>query len=99
MSVAQYARMDTQLLEGTEVTLRSASGLIRRIVVKDLGDVLAVTSESEYRRAKLAGTEPVFVGFRRSDAIDLDRSVLLKHNVQYEQAEHGEAGPNRQGPG
>lgn len=87
-----------QLTEGQEVTLKSSRGLIRRTIVKLIGDIIVVGSEADYETAKTGAIPRFSVGFRLCDVVDpntLDGVVSLKHNVQYEQAEHGEAGGNR----
>jgi len=57
------------LERGQTVTLLSHGGLISRTIVADLGEVLLVCLESEFRRAQAEGREPVSVGFRRSDMV------------------------------
>ena len=88
--------MKTQLIEGQHVTLSSARGPIRRTIVKLLGDVVVVGDAYDYERAKIGVISPFCIGFPVSDVV-LDVSVSLKHNVQYEQAEHGGAGPDPSG--
>ena len=53
------------------VKLMSADGMIERVVVEDLGDVLAVCRRQEYEMARLEKREPVVVGFRRSMVVEL----------------------------
>lgn len=90
--------MDVQDLSGHCVTVISARGAIRRTVVADLGDVLVLGSIDDYNSTKVLGIDRFAIGFRRSDIIavesGIDTSVSIKHNVQYEQAEHDQAGPD-----
>ena len=73
----------------------SARGPIRRTIIRLVGDVVAVGSQQDYERAKNGEFGPYLIGFPVSDIIEengLDSLVLLKHNVQYEQVEHSQAG-------
>jgi len=70
-----------QSLTGQLVTLSSARGPIQRVVVSDMGDVIAVTTPEEWRASRGLGNTPVSIGFRRSDVIDhpgIDMTVSLK---------------------
>ena len=92
--------MSTELVEGQYVTVDSLAGPIRRILVRDLGDILVIGWPEDYERAKAEGISRFCVGFRRSDVLDekkVDEVVLLKHNGQYEQAEQRQARRRRQG--
>ena len=51
------------------VTLKSSQGQIRRILVRDLGEIVLVCREEEYFNAKKERREPIVVGFRRDDII------------------------------
>lgn len=91
--------MSTQLIEGQQVTIMSSRGPIRRTIVKLLENIVIVGSTRDYEEAKMLGISRFSVGFPISDVLNekqLDDLVLLKHNVQYESTEHGQAGPNRQ---
>ena len=66
--------MDIQTLTGQTVTLDSAVGNIRRIVVKDLGDIVLVTRTEEFERAQVAGVEPLTIGFKKSDIVRIERT-------------------------
>ncbi len=76
----------------------TARGPVRRVVAHDLGRVVVPVMEHEYEAAVAEGIGKYSIAFRRDDVV-LDTEVLLKHNVQYEQAEHGQAGPDRSGAG
>jgi hypothetical protein len=89
--------MDTQILLLQLVTVDSARGPIRRTVIAEIGDVIVLADPSRAEEAKMAGITRFSIGFRRSDVISvegLDKLVLLKHNVQYEPAEHRQARPD-----
>lgn len=62
---AQAGAMKTKDLTGQEVTLQSSQGPIRRIVVKDMGDVLLVCRREEYEHAKEQRRAPISIGFHR----------------------------------
>jgi hypothetical protein len=90
--------MTNQSLLSHVVTVSSARGPIRRTVIAEVGDVLVLADPAGAEEAKMAGITPFSIGFKRSDVLaveGVDNLVLLKHNVQYEQAEHGQAGANR----
>lgn len=91
--------MSVQNIAGKQVTVNSARGEIRRTVVADLGDVLVLGTAEDYARSQTEGLDRLAIGFRRSDIINdeihIDTEVCLKHNIQYEQAEHGQASANR----
>jgi hypothetical protein len=61
--------METQTIEGKEVTLRSAHGNISRVAVKLLEDGVLVCRREEFDRAKKEGRPPVVVRFRRADIL------------------------------
>jgi hypothetical protein len=89
---AKILGMITQTLLNHVVTVQSARGPIRRTVVAELGDVLILADLESADEAKMAGITPFSIGFPRNDVLideGLDSQVLLKHNVQYEPAEHG----------
>jgi hypothetical protein len=67
-----YIGMNTQLVVGQHVVLESSQGRIQRVVVEDMGEIVLVTREEEYRTAKMAGNQPVSIGFRRADIIDTE---------------------------
>jgi len=48
----------------------SAFGQITHTVVRIFGDVVAVCTESEYRRARKQCWEPLSVGFKLSDVLE-----------------------------
>jgi hypothetical protein len=94
--------MDSNSLLGHVVTASSARGVIRRTVVADLGRVVVLAHTGSVNQLTDNALAEFSIGFPRDDVIEdfgIDTSVLLKHNVQYEQAEHGQAGPDRQGVG
>jgi hypothetical protein len=51
------------------VTLKSAKGIIQRIVVEDFGDVITVTTAAELEAAQKAGRAPAVSGFPKSDLV------------------------------
>ena len=51
------------------ITLRSSQGLIRRVMVRDLGEVVLVCREEEIIAAKKEHREPILVGFKKEDVI------------------------------
>jgi len=55
---------------GQEVTLSSHHGPIKRVVVRDLGEVLLVCRPDEFDSAQKERREPISVGFRKSAVID-----------------------------
>lgn len=57
------------MVEGSRVFLNSSCGEIERVLVKDMGEVLLVCREEEWRRANEAGDIPVSVGFKRVDLV------------------------------
>jgi hypothetical protein len=61
--------MEQKIEQGQEVTLLSNQGVIKRLVVEDLGEVLLVCLPEEYARARREGRKPMAVGFKRSDLI------------------------------
>jgi hypothetical protein len=63
--------MKKQIDAGQQVTLNSFSGPIERIVVEILGDVVAVCRCEELERAKRERRDPITVGFKRGDIIDI----------------------------
>ena len=76
----------------------SARGPIRRTVIAESGNVLVLAESERAAEAKMAGITPFSIGFPRADVLTdegIDALVYLKHNVQYEQAEHGQAGADR----
>jgi hypothetical protein len=62
--------MNRKHLVSQVVKLRSADGIIERVVARDLGEVLMVCRPEEYHRARAEAREPAMIGFRRSDLID-----------------------------
>jgi hypothetical protein len=90
--------MNEQTLVLQIVTVSSARGPIRRTVIAEVEDVVVLAEVNDTNQAKTAGITRFSIGFRRADILSIegiDKSVCLKHNVQYEQAEHGEAGGHR----
>lgn len=63
--------MDPQTLVGKEVGLNSSQGLIRRIVVAVVGEILLVTRPEELENARKEGRSPVSVGFRLRDLVQI----------------------------
>ena len=90
--------MMTQLTAGQKVKVNSARGQIVRTVLADLGDIVVIGCDEDVEAVMTNGIGPFSIGFPRCDIV-LDGMVLLKHNDQYEQAEHGHARPDRQGIG
>jgi hypothetical protein len=80
--------MSEQTLEGQVVTVNTLHGPTARVVVFDLGKVVVVATPDSYDRVRKAGLGPFSIGFPREDIV-LDGMAPLKHNIQYEQAEHG----------
>jgi hypothetical protein len=64
--------MDRIYQAGQEVTVRSSQGILRRVVVADLGEVITICRHDEYERAKAEGREPAYVGFKKTDVMDDD---------------------------
>lgn len=62
--------MEQKNLSGQLVALRSSTGIIRRIVVADHGDILLVSRQEEYEDARRVPREPVTIGFKRGDLVD-----------------------------
>jgi len=60
-------RTDTCGQAGIVVTLRSAIGLIERVVVEDLGEVITVCRPEELAAARREGRSPNTVGFKKAD--------------------------------
>ena len=48
------------------VRLRSSTGIIYRVIVADLGEVIAVCTIEEYEEAKRTGRSPITVGFKKA---------------------------------
>jgi hypothetical protein len=90
--------MTIQNIEGKEVTVVTAFGRLRRIVAFDLGDTVVLATKGQYEAVVSTGIGQFSIAFKKADVL-VDTAVSLKHNVQYEQAEHGQAGPDRQGAG
>ena len=70
--------MRQQIATGQHVTLHSSLGIIQRVAVQVVGDVVLVCRQDEYETAKRERREPLSRGFRLSDLIDkktLDESV------------------------
>lgn len=57
------------MLQGQEVTLSSRFGLVRRLVLEDLGEVVVVCRREELEAAQREGREPACVGFKRTDIV------------------------------
>ena len=51
------------------VQLRSARGVIERIVVEDFGDVITVSTKEEIELAEREGRAPFVAGFRKTDVL------------------------------
>lgn len=62
--------MESQIIVGEKVTLRSALGEITRVVTRVQDGIVSVCSDEEYRRAEKEHREPLSVGFRVSDIVD-----------------------------
>jgi hypothetical protein len=87
---------------GSEIQVMSATGPIARIVVAfdPIMSVVSVSTHREVERAKNEQRLPISVGFHTIYVLDsrpeiVDNCITLKHNVQYEQTEHGGAGADR----
>ena len=83
---------------GQIIELESASGPIERVVVEfdPILSVVSVCTRDEFARAIQERRYANSIGFNtiyviRSREEIVDNSSVLKHNVQYEQAEHGQA--------
>lgn len=61
--------MEIKLEQGQEVKLLSSQGVITRIVVSDLGDVVLVCLPDEFQSAVEESRAPIAVGFRKSDVL------------------------------
>jgi hypothetical protein len=48
------------------VLLVSSKGIIQRVVVDDLGEIITVTTKQEMEAATLAGRQPAVAGFPKS---------------------------------
>jgi hypothetical protein len=88
-------------MENTLVRLRSYLGLIDRVVVQDLGDILLVCRKQELEAARSEHRDPSAIGFRRDDVVTflIDGMEHTKHNGQYESVAPGETDRGRRGPG
>jgi hypothetical protein len=51
------------------VSLMSSKGIIQRVVVEDLGDIITVTTLQELESSKRDGRPPAVAGFPKSDLI------------------------------
>ena len=94
--------MRLQTLVGKQVIVSSARGDIARTIVAECDDVVVLAESDAAEIAIAAGVTRYSIGFRRSDILSIipvDMPVLVKHNIQYEQVEHGQAGPDRSGTG
>jgi hypothetical protein len=56
-----------KLYKNQHVSLVSSKGIIQRVVVEDLGDIITVTSQKEMEAARLAGRQPAVAGFLKAD--------------------------------
>jgi hypothetical protein len=79
---------------GNEVIVKASTGNVRLILAEDRGDVLLLCGSDEWQAAKREARVPISIGFRRSDLV-LDTAERLKHNIQYEPAEHGQTSADR----
>jgi len=61
--------MNNKVIKNQPVKLRSSQGIIDRVVVADLGEILLVCTPDELARARAKGREPKTIGFKRSDMI------------------------------
>ncbi len=52
------------------VKLHSYHGVIERVVVKDFGGVITVTTIQELEAARAEGREPAVAGFKKSDLVE-----------------------------
>lgn len=53
------------------VTVRQYGGkIVEKVLVRDLGDTLLVTTPEEYKTSKLQKREPITVGFRREYLVE-----------------------------
>jgi hypothetical protein len=84
------------IMQNQTVRLHSALGVIERVVVEDLGEILAVCREDELNNAIAEGRKPATVGFRKTSIVpfDVDKSVCTKHNGQYESPSTKQANPS-----
>jgi hypothetical protein len=56
-----------KLYKNQQVSLVSSKGVIQRVVVEDLGDIITVTTSKEMEAARLAGRQPAVAGFPKAD--------------------------------
>ena len=57
------------------------------VAVFDLGESVIAVAPDQYDEARRLGVHRYSIAYRKSDIV-VDRPVLVKHNVQYEPAEH-----------
>ena len=63
--------MDKKIASGQTVKVLSSVGLITLTVVADLGEVLLVCRSEEFKNAQKDRREPVTVGFKRMDLVEV----------------------------
>jgi hypothetical protein len=92
--------MSQNNVEFQVVRVMSHGGIIERVLVEDLGDVVTVCTEGEYKRALAEGRTPRAAGFKLDSVVEfkVDRGVITKHNSQYESVAEGEADSGGLGP-
>jgi hypothetical protein len=62
--------MRQQIVEGQPITLRSSLGIIQRIAVQVVGDVVLICRQDEFEAAKRERRAPFSIGFRLDDVVD-----------------------------
>ena len=89
--------MTVQTLLAHLVTVDSARGPIRRTVIAETDAIVVLDEPEGVKQAKTFGITRFSIGFRREDILSvdgIDKTVCLKHNVQYEQAAYRQTRPD-----
>jgi hypothetical protein len=58
-----------KLYKNQHVSLASSKGIIQRVVVDDLGEIITVTTQQELNAARVGGRQPSVAGFPKSDVV------------------------------
>lgn len=59
------------LKRGQRIVVEAHGGPRQVVVVEDRGDIVLVTREAEFRQAQQQARDPLFVGFRRKDIVQV----------------------------
>lgn len=61
--------MDEKYERGQVVRVRSSQGVLTRVVVGDLGNVVNICRPEELKRAEVEHRDPAVVGFKKGDIV------------------------------